>query len=387
MRLFSRFNNHLRHAASSKLIVMSAFALLLGAVVGTGLATSRSSVQAANGDCSTNSIIKCGSDDANAFAAGYKANQYGDLPAIYANYGLSSNEVERFRTTAKAGTAYKDGRIVVDGKTVATNAASLGRVQKSGDKAVTINGKTYYEGPNQTTFRGNSAPVLVMMDANGQFEFAIINACANPIRATPVKVEAPKEQPKEKPAPTYTCQSLAAKKISRTEYQFTVTSAGSNGATVKSYGFNFGDGTTETYESTSSTFTTPTYTYETPGTYAIAVGANFDVNGQTRQATSEDCKTTVTITEVNKTSVCRNNEIVTIAETEKRDTDLPVDSEECQPEEETPPAAPVAETPPTIPSTGPAEMIGAAAGISSLTGASYYWIRSRRDLISSILNK
>lgn len=43
------------------------------------------------------------------------------------------------------------------------------------------------------------------------------------------------------------------------------------------------------------------------------------------------------------------------------------------------PEAPAAvETPAVIPSTGPAEMLSAALGLSSLTGASYYWLRSRR---------
>lgn len=36
------------------------------------------------------------------------------------------------------------------------------------------------------------------------------------------------------------------------------------------------------------------------------------------------------------------------------------------------------EAPAEIPSTGPADMFGAALGASSLTGASYYWLRSRR---------
>src|SRR5580765_6786439 len=88
-------------------------------------------VQAAT-DCDDNAIIKCGVTSPTDFINHVKANDNKngkhDLQALYAHHGLSAADYATFVKNAQPGTAYKDGRIVVDGKVVATGAKSLGRI-------------------------------------------------------------------------------------------------------------------------------------------------------------------------------------------------------------------------------------------------------------------
>ncbi len=49
------------------------------------------------------------------------------LKGIYNSFGLSSGDYDRFVKYAKPATFYKNGTVVVNGQTVATNAISWGR--------------------------------------------------------------------------------------------------------------------------------------------------------------------------------------------------------------------------------------------------------------------
>src|SRR5665647_819168 len=125
-------------------------------------------------DCKTNSIVRCGAGTPSDFIAKVKANTTGDLPKVFADFGLVTSEYSRFVTTAKAGTLYKSGgRIVVDGQTVATNAWSIGREQKSYSWAKTISGKTYYASNTKDVLLNDSLPVMVMFNSRGVMEFAV----------------------------------------------------------------------------------------------------------------------------------------------------------------------------------------------------------------------
>lgn len=95
------------------------------------------------------------------------------------------------------GTVTKGGRVIVDGKTVATGAISYGREYMSGS---TKEGNLYAR-PTSVSFKSSSLPAFVHME-DGRFKYAIIKSCGNMVKATPVplktsKKEAPK--PVEKP--------------------------------------------------------------------------------------------------------------------------------------------------------------------------------------------
>lgn len=154
-------------------------------------------------DCSTNSINNkplnggCGSASPEEFIADVRANDPSDLQTIYADARLGSltaDKYDRFAKTAKMGTAYKNGNLVVDGQTVMTDMRSIGRETFPGQEAtIVIAGKTYYHSRNIDSFQQSSLPAIVMFDKNGEVEFAVIASCGNAIMGKKVKKEKKKE--------------------------------------------------------------------------------------------------------------------------------------------------------------------------------------------------
>jgi hypothetical protein len=149
-------------------------------------------------DCTTNSIMKCGATTPTEFINHVKTNSPGDLKAIYNYYGLPSSLYNNFITYAHSGQDMRDGRIVVNGKTIATNSYSLGRDRMGvplSDKVI-INGKTYWKGtPGQRFSAGiNSIPVWVFYKYSGDIQFVVMKSCGNPVGG--------KSLWKPKPAPT-----------------------------------------------------------------------------------------------------------------------------------------------------------------------------------------
>lgn len=234
-------------------------------------------------DCKTNSIMKCGAGTPSDFITKTQANAPGDLKTVYADYGLVSSDYSRFVSSARAGVVYKsDGRIVVDGQTVATNAYSLGRESKSYSTAKSIGGKTYYQSSVKDVMLNDTLPVMVMFDSKGVMQFAVMDACGNPMTATKV-------------VPSYSCDQLTATAYTakKDTYNFTVKTSAANGAKVVKAVFDLGDGTTG---SITDLNTVVQHTYKTPGTYTATVTVYVSLPGnQTVTVTSVKCKTVVTI--------------------------------------------------------------------------------------------
>ena len=229
-------------------------------------------------DCNGNSIIDCGGITPSELASKYTANKPGDLPTIYHSYGLSDYEMTHAGTAAQMGEVHKDGTVTVNGKVVATDAESIGRQNIFPNRVrVTIGGHTYYQGHPRDTFGIEAIVAYVYFDGNGNFKAAVLTSCGNPVHAHPV------------PKPEYACNALTADKISRTERRFTASATAKNGASVVSYTYDFGDGTSKT-----STSTTESHTYE-PGSYTAVVTANVSVDGKTIPVSNENCKVKFTI--------------------------------------------------------------------------------------------
>jgi len=101
-----------------------------------------------------------------------------------------------------------------------------------------------------------------------------------------VRVDVP-EEPQE---PVYTCDLLTATKISDNTFRFAVNYTAQNGATLKNFTYNYGDGKSDTFT------TNPVdHTYDAPGTYNVSVSVTFMVNGEEKTVTSNSCKKTVTV--------------------------------------------------------------------------------------------
>jgi len=234
-------------------------------------------------DCKTNSIVRCGAGTPSDFIAKVKANTTGDLPKVFADFGLVTSEYSRFVTTAKAGTLYKSGgRIVVDGQTVATNAWSIGREQKSYSWAKTISGKTYYASNTKDVLLNDSLPVMVMFNSRGVMEFAVMNACGNPTTGLLV-------------TPNYSCDLLQKTTVAgkKDTYSFTTKASAANNAKVVKVVYNFGDSTTATSTSLTSAVQ---HTYSKPGTYTTIATVYVSLPGsQTVTVTSVKCRTVIVV--------------------------------------------------------------------------------------------
>lgn len=241
-------------------------------------------------DCTNNSIIKCGAYDFNTHSTNVnilrqKYDASSEVQKLYAHFGMSSANIH---STLYTGTVYKNGTVVVNGKTVATNAQSVGRFQDDGTgykaSPFTVAGHTYYKASTQHRFGFDGESAYVMFNSDGQFVGAIIKCCGNPIPATPVK---------PKP-PVYTCTSLTATGVQNMEhdtlkFNFQTKATASGGATVKSYSYNFGDGSKATTGATTS------HTYAKAGTYTASVTVTFSLSHEfgTTSTKTASCKVTV----------------------------------------------------------------------------------------------
>ncbi len=250
--------------------------VLVGAFFGLGLLTfgflglTQFSTSAEAADCSGNSIMRCGANTPTEFKNKCNANAEGDLKAIYGHYRIPCD------IRVVEGRSYKDNTVRVNGRVVATNAQSIGRFKKPGDHAIAIAGKTYWEAPNSSAFASDGLRTYVALDANGNFMYAVLADCGNPVYAKPVP-------PKPKPQPKYTCDSLTMTSSTASKKQFTAKGSASNGAQITGYVFDFGDGNTQ-----DSASATATHEYA-PGSYTAKVSVRVTVNGQTQLVSGPNC--------------------------------------------------------------------------------------------------
>jgi LPXTG-motif cell wall-anchored protein len=285
MKLLQRLLNHVRYASSSKLLVAALFVALTGVALSANIAAGGTAAGAAT--CKTNNILPCGTGSVTDFVNQYKTNKTGDLPAIYAAFGLQPGEIDRFAHTAKMGVAYRDGTVKVDGKVVATNGNSLGREKKSYSKTVNIGGKTYYADRDQDAFLSD-IPALVLMNGD-QFEFAALTACGNPVKGTPTGK-----------APEYSCNMLNVTQTSRTDFTYTTDVTALHGASVAKLVYDFGDGKTQTVTSAAQSVN---HTYAKEGTYTTKVTVYVTVNGESKAVTGAKCAKPVEVKPAPQTPV------------------------------------------------------------------------------------
>lgn len=232
-------------------------------------------------DCKPNSIITCGAQSPSEFVSKVRANAPGDLQAIYSDFGLVPSDYSKFVTSARMGMAYRNGTIVVDGQTVATDAWSIGRTPFSYTTPITINGKTYYKAMD-TRVLLSDIPVMVLFNGKGQMQFAAMTACGNPAAGTVV-------------TPQYSCDLLQKTPVTgkMNTYSFTTKASASNNASIVKVVYDFGDGTTATEANPS---TPVSHTYAQSGTYTAKVTVYVSLPGnQTITVVSANCQTQITI--------------------------------------------------------------------------------------------
>lgn len=204
--------------------------------------------------------------------------------------------------------------------------------------------------------------VTVYVTVNGETKTVTGAKCAKPVE---VKPEAPK--------PAYACTALTPTVINKEkrEYRFTAKTTQSGGATLKDASFNFGDGQSITgVKPTDASTVASTHTYAKDGTYTIIATVNFNVAGDVKSVT---CQTKVT---PETPAECKPG--------------IPVGDERCK--EECKPGIPVGDkrcedVPAELPNTGVTDVLGGTIGLGGVLTAGGYFIRSRRNLLDSFLNR
>ncbi len=96
------------------------------------------------------------------------------------------------------------------------------------------------------------------------------------------------------PKPVYSCDLLTATQLNRTDFSFTTKATAQNGTTIAGYVYNFGDGNTQTVTSTTSP-NTVNHSYQADKTYNVSVAVLISVGGTTKQVSSQNCTTNITV--------------------------------------------------------------------------------------------
>lgn len=201
MKLFTKFKG-----VSRKTLLLST---ITAVVLGIG-AFHLSSAQAQNiniggaRDCDSNAVVYCGAGSVNQFIHKYNngdgLNRSGGIKNIFNHFGINQSEVQNMNkssTHVERGKVSKSGDVYdANGKLIATNAITAGREYMPGSTKVTRNGTTFYTRPSSASFLSNTLDAYIVK-VNGQFSFAILAACGNPVKAKPTTP--PKPQPKPEP--------------------------------------------------------------------------------------------------------------------------------------------------------------------------------------------
>lgn len=371
---------------------LASFGILLSAAVSlTGLNSSASAVVDNTPDCDNVAIIRCGAFTPSALRE--KAAQ-GDVPRVYNAFGISQSDLNG---SFVDGIVWRDGRVTVDGKVVATDAMTAGRNFGGTPIPNTDNVGKY---PTSKFVTEGQTAFVRMVD--GKFDFAVIKSCGNPISAVPTP---PKENPK------FECVRLTAEKITRTKVRFTAEATASGGATIEKYEFGFGDGFGITVSEK-----TYTYEYKKTGTFNTNVVVHVRVDGKIKEVTSPACEKTITIAD-EKIRVCElaTKSIITINKSEFDATKHSMNLDDCKEVPPTPANIQVCElatknvitikdnefdstkhsrdlddceeVPQVLAVTGPETIVMSLFGSSALGYGAFSYFQSRRALINKLLGR
>lgn len=328
-------------------------------------------------DCTANSVMWCGAKDTQAIQNNYNHgdghNSAKTIQEIYDQFGITSSDISSINTTAVAGSVTKYGDVYVDNQLVATNALTAGRGNEAGSTPVHLkDGFTFYERKPIVSFKKDSLTAYVVMQ-NGQFKFAMLSACGNPIKATP------KAPQKGALACTQLLTTPATLESNGDQVvAFTATAKATN-ANISKYVFNLGSGHgTQTVNTSATAASSAKQTYA-PGTYNISVTVSGTAKNQfTTAPSTATCETKLTVSA--PTCTAPNGQTYpkgsANCDTCQYDSKLSATDKACMP--------PTTPTPPTttttaavLPNTGAGNIIGLFLG-ASILGALGYQFYTRR---------
>lgn len=399
MRGIHSLVNKFRYARSSKAIVSAVFVMAV-MLTGVGVYQFNQTAAEAASPCNaqTNNIVPSGTQSYADVTRNYNANTCGDLQTIYNHYWIKPNLAAGDRVLN--GTSNNRGEVIADGRVVANNAASVGRQPIKYSHPISIGGQTYY----QTSHVGGQAfanpnaslATLVVLDAAGNFKYAIIKACGNPIYATPVNPPKPPKPPVVKDIQV--CELATKKIVTIKEDQFDASKYSKNLKDCEEKYIKVCEFATKQIVTIKETeFDTAKYSKNLEDCKEVMIKVcdlssktivtiNEDQFDESKYSKNlEDCKTpeklvvcelaTKKVITINKDQFDSSKYSTNLKDCEEKcpipgKEHLPATSAECE--------TPVTPTPPELPKTGAADLLGAGVGLSAMGLAAYYYAASRR---------
>jgi hypothetical protein len=225
-------------------------------------------------DCDKYAVMYCGSmtksEMVRKMENGDGRNSGKNIRNIFDKFDLSVKDIKN--ASFKNGVVYRNGKV------------------KIGDKVVATNAKTYIRtmGKVSTEKMGSAQAAKVALDGNGKFLFAVMTPCGNPVTGKPVeppKPEPPKPEP-PKPEPKPQSLSCDALQVSITDKKNRTVEAKVMGSaqntTISAYKIDFGDGNTANQQVAS-------HSYANYGKYVITGYVTGMVNGTSSTVSSAAC--------------------------------------------------------------------------------------------------
>lgn len=223
MSVLSKLTSKLRRITAKQAVIAGVFTLAIAGAASFGFVQRQLTEAGAVRDCSKNSINYvsmnggCGSASPAEYIEDLKDNKPGDIQKIAAgfDYKLPSSKYDNFAKNAKRCWAYKsDNTVKCDGKTVLTDAWSIGRQNFNNSSSYKISGVSdqLWKGSFSKRFGKNTdkLEVYVMFNDKGEYEYGIISACGNPVGGKKVAV-------------TAECKLMDSKEVGLNKYEFTTT--------------------------------------------------------------------------------------------------------------------------------------------------------------------
>lgn len=197
---------------------------------------------AANGprDCDSNAVMRCGALSEAELIQKYRANQAGNTQAIFSHFGINS-EAELMGMVE--GSINGSNQVFVGDRLVATDAYTAGRQRidrRGGVSTPIVNGAAFMRQPS-VSFRDarSSLSTFVKLDQHGNFLYAVIKSCGNPVTAKPVRQPEPVTPVVEPEKPDFNVEKVVrnidstdwkeqadAKPGDRLEYRITINNTG-----------------------------------------------------------------------------------------------------------------------------------------------------------------
>ncbi len=294
----STFKKAVNFFKSKPLVALALLALVAGSVT-------LINASAASGDCTDNSIVRCG-----AFSGGTGPTQgnfnknvaayhnAGDIDRIYDHYGIDDKNLGNL----PLGTVKGDGTIWLGGKKVATNAKSTGRQNITRNRPGCVKGSTeidlgggtkIYERDTCVAFKDShgSLQAWIKLDSDGKFQYAVLTVCGNPVTGTPTYTPPPPPKP---PTGATKCTALRVDKLDRTRFKFGVSGSVSGAARQYGYIISYGDGSNGNVINSANKVTF-SHTYAKPGTYNIQAASIAVLNGKKIGDGGKSCAATIKV--------------------------------------------------------------------------------------------